>query len=67
MHDGSEDTLEQVIGFYDRGGDIAENRSPFITPLGLTVQEKKDLVEFMNALEGEPLIVSFPEFPPSHE
>jgi cytochrome c peroxidase len=67
MHDGSEATLEKVMEFYDRGGDIAENRSPFITPLGLTLQEKKDLVAFMKALEGEPIIVSFPEFPPSHE
>lgn len=67
MHDGSEATLEEVIDFYDRGGDIAENRSPFITPLGLTQQEKKDLVEFMKALEGEPIIVDIPEFPPSHE
>jgi cytochrome c peroxidase len=67
MHDGSEATLEEVMEFYDRGGDIAENRSPFITPLRLTIQEKKDLVEFMKTLEGEPIIVSFPEFPPSHE
>ncbi len=67
MHDGSEDTLEQVIEFYDRGGDVAENRSPFITPLKLTQQEKKDLVKFMQALEGEPIIIAFPELPPSNE
>lgn len=67
MHDGSEATLEEVVEFYNRGGDVAENRSPFITPLELTGQEKKDLVEFMKALEGEPIIVSLPELPPSHE
>jgi cytochrome c peroxidase len=67
MHDGSEATLEAVVEFYGRGGDVAENRSPFITPLGLTDQEKMDLVEFMKALEGEPIVVSLPEFPPSHE
>lgn len=67
MHDGSEATLEEVIEFYDRGGDVAENRSPFITPLGLATQEKKDLVEFMKALEGEPIVVSLPELPPSSE
>ncbi|MGV7222200.1 MAG: cytochrome-c peroxidase [Nitrospinales bacterium] len=67
MHDGSEATLEEVVEFYGRGGDVAENRSSFITPLELTKQEKKDLVEFMKALEGEPIIVSIPEFPPSHE
>lgn len=67
MHDGSEATLEEVIKFYNRGGDVAENRSPFITPLGLSQQEEKDLVEFMKALEGEPIIVSLPELPPSRE
>jgi hypothetical protein len=51
-------------GGYHRGGDVAENCSPFITPLGLTTQEKKNLVEFMKALEGEPIIVSIPELPP---
>ncbi len=67
MHDGSEATLEEVIDFYDRGGDVAENKSPFITPLKLSVDEKKDLVEFMKALEGDPIIVSIPEFPPTGE
>ncbi|GJL79563.1 MAG: cytochrome-c peroxidase [Nitrospinaceae bacterium] len=67
MHDGSEATLEEVVDFYDRGGDVEENRSPFITPLGLNKKEKKDLVEFMKALEGEPIIVAIPELPPSHE
>lgn len=67
MHDGSEATLEKVVEFYNRGGDVAKNRSPFITPLELNRQEKKDLVEFMKALQGEPIIVSLPELPPSHE
>ncbi len=67
MHNGSEATLEEVVEFYDRGGDVEENRSPFITPLGLTTQEKKDLVEFMKALEGDPIIISLPELPPSFE
>ena len=67
MHDGSEATLEEVMEFYNRGGDVAENRSRFITPLELSKQEKKDLVEFMKALEGEPIITSISEFPPTHE
>jgi len=67
MHDGSEATLQEVVEFYDRGGDVEENRSPFITPLGLTNEEKKDLVEFMQALEGEPIVVALPELPPSNE
>ena len=63
MHNGTEATLKDVIEFYDRGGDIKENLSPFITPLGLTAQEKKDLVEFLIALDGEPIEVIFPDLP----
>jgi len=63
MHDGSEATLEDVVEFYDRGGDVAENRSPFITSLDLTKQEKSDLVEFLKALEGEPIEISLPQLP----
>ena len=63
MHDGSEATLEDVVELYNRGGDVEENRSPFIVPLGLSVAEKKDLVEFMKALEGEPIKVTLPQLP----
>jgi cytochrome c peroxidase len=63
MHDGSKATLKDVVEFYDRGGDVEQNRSPFITPLGLTVKEKKELLEFLLALEGSPIIVSLPELP----
>ena len=56
-------SLEEVIEFYDRGGDVKENLSPFITPLGLTSQEKKDLVEFLKSLDGEPILVSYPILP----
>ncbi|NIQ00440.1 MAG: cytochrome-c peroxidase [Nitrospinaceae bacterium] len=63
MHDGSEATLKDVVDFYNRGGDVAENRSGVITPLGLNDQEVLDLVEFLKALEGEPLKVSMPALP----
>lgn len=63
MHNGTETTLEAVIEFYDRGGDVKENLSPFITPLGLTAKEKKDLFEFLKALDGEPIRVTFPDLP----
>jgi cytochrome c peroxidase len=63
MHNGTEATLEAVIEFYDRGGDAKENLSPFITPLGLTSQEKKDMVEFLKALDGEPILVTLPILP----
>ena len=63
MHNGIKANLEEVIEFYDRGGDVKENLSPFITPLGLSNQEKKDLVEFLKSLDGEPILVSFPILP----
>ena len=63
MHDGSEATLESVVDFYDRGGNEKENISHFIKPLGLTDAEKKNLVEFLKALEGDPIIVSLPVLP----
>ncbi len=47
MHDGSIGTLEQVVEFYNRGGDIADRRDPLITPLNLTNKEKWDLVAFL--------------------
>jgi cytochrome c peroxidase len=60
MHDGSLNTLQQVVEQYDRGStrtlpDGSPNRwlDPRIRPLNLTAQEKKDLVEFLNALSGE--------------
>ena len=56
MHDGSLETLEEVVDFYNNGGRLKESDpvsgflSGGIKPLNLTDQEKKDLVAFMNAL-----------------
>lgn len=63
MHNGTEATLKDVIEFYDRGGDSKDNISPLITPLGLTSQEKKDMVEFLKALDGDPILVTLPILP----
>ena len=41
MHNGIKANLEEVIEFYDRGGDV-----------------KKDLVEFLKSLDGEPILVA---------
>ena len=46
MHNGRLSTLEEVVDFYDRGGDIDPSPS-FIEPRGLTVQQKSDLVAFL--------------------
>lgn len=91
MHDGSEDTLEKVVDFYDRGGNANEfldrkmrddraetnyrisqlDKTPYNGPefklfddgrrvvvplkLNLTPAEKKDLVLFLRALQGDPV------------
>jgi cytochrome c peroxidase len=64
MHDGSEATLEEVIELYDQGGRVKRpSLSPEMKPLGLTAQEKSDLVVFLRALtsEDEPvMLVSLP-------
>ncbi len=63
MHNGSEKTLRQVIEFYNRGGDDVPNKSAFMVPLGLTDSEITDLVVFMKALDGKPILVDIPELP----
>lgn len=50
MHDGSLGTLEEVIRFYDRGGDDKDNLDPQMKPLDLTEQEISDLVTFLGSL-----------------
>lgn len=50
MHDGRFQTLEEVIDHYNSGGHYAENRSPNVRPLGLSEQNKSDLIAFLNTL-----------------
>jgi cytochrome c peroxidase len=63
MHNGSVPTLEAVIELYDRGGIERPSRSPLITPLGLTQNEKADLIAFLKTLTGKPEPVSVPALP----
>lgn len=53
MHDGSIATLEAVVEHYNSGGKANPNKSGLIKPLGLTESEKKDLVNFLKALNDE--------------
>ena len=52
MHDGSLQTLEEVVEHYNKGGTPNKWLSEKIIPLKLTPQEKLDLVEFMRACSG---------------
>jgi cytochrome c peroxidase len=63
MHDGSEATLESVVDYYDRGGTKNKNLSDRIKPLGLSAQDKADLVAFLKALSGETTKVDAPKLP----
>jgi cytochrome c peroxidase len=62
MHDGSHETLEEVVELYNRGGEPNEWLSDKIRPLNLTPEEVRDVVAFLKALDGEiPNDVSEPE------
>jgi cytochrome c peroxidase len=50
MHDGSEETLMEVVEFYDKGGNANPLLDGGIKELDLTEQEKQDLVNFMETL-----------------
>ena len=50
MHDGSIATLEKVVDHYDHGGVDRPSRADLMKPLGLTPQEKSELVAFMKTL-----------------
>jgi cytochrome c peroxidase len=52
MHDGSLRTLEDVIAFYDAGGQAGPYTDPFIKPLGFTAEERQQLLAFLKALSG---------------
>lgn len=53
MHDGTLHTLEDVINYYNEGGIKNKNLHPLIHPLNLTEEEKKALISFLMALNGE--------------
>jgi cytochrome c peroxidase len=44
MHDGVFKILEEVLDFFDKGGGSNPNLSPLMKPLGLTPEEKTDLI-----------------------
>lgn len=66
MHNGMLETLEDVVEFYNQGGgtnDWAATKTDLIKPLGLSDQEKADLVAFVESLSGERLTMETPELP----
>jgi cytochrome c peroxidase len=63
MHDGSLATLEAVVEHYDHGGVDRPSRSDLMRPLGLTAQEKADVVAFLKTLTSDLSPTSVPVLP----
>jgi len=52
MHDGSLTTLEEVVDYYDRGGNRNQSLDPELHPLHLSPGEKQVIVAFLRSLSG---------------
>jgi cytochrome c peroxidase len=53
MHDGSLATIEQVIDYYDRGGNRHALLDPELRSLSLSAQDKAALATFLRSLTGD--------------
>ena len=63
FHDGSAETLKDVIALYDKGGIVTTNLDPNIKPLKLSAQDKEDLLAFLHALTGTTPTITIPTLP----
>lgn len=66
MHDGRFKTLEEVVDHYNSGVKMSSTVSPLIVPtiakgLGLSVQDKTDLVNFLKTLSDQKFLTN-PEY-----
>ena len=52
MHDGSLSTLEDVIDYYDHGGNPNPGLDADLQPLHLRAEEKQALAAFLRSLSG---------------
>ena len=71
MHNGAFYTLEEVVDFYNIGGFDEDGRttgwpktkSKLIKPLGLSDDEKADLVAFIESFSGDEILMDKPDLP----
>jgi cytochrome c peroxidase len=56
MHDGSMATLSDVVDHYNSGGKQNKNKSKLVKSLGLTEQEKIELIAFLKSLTDQKFI-----------
>ncbi len=55
MHNGSLATLDRVVDFYNAGGGHDANKDAGLKPLGLSAEERHNLVAFLESLSGDAL------------
>ena len=58
MHDGSIESLTEVIEHYNTGGSNHINKNVLIQPLNLTENEKADLLSFLKSLTDQAFITN---------
>jgi cytochrome c peroxidase len=64
LHNGSVATLDALVDFYDRGGLAARpSLSPELKPLGLTTEEKRQVVAFLRTLTSVDQPLAVPTLP----
>lgn len=63
MHSGVFATLAEVVDFYDKGGGAGPNKPSLLKPLGLTPDEKKALVAFLQSMTGDKPSATAPKAP----
>jgi cytochrome c peroxidase len=56
MHNGSMQSLEEVVGHFNVGGVVHPNQSDEVQPLNLTSPEKEDLVAFLKSLTDQSFV-----------
>ena len=67
MRDGSLHSLEEVIEFYNSGGQEHANKHPIIQPLGLSSEEQALLVTFLKTLTDSSFIRNTDYLPENFE
>jgi cytochrome c peroxidase len=63
MHDGSQKDLKVVVEFYNQGGEKNPWLDGRIRALHLTPSEIEDVVAFLDALNGDKVLLSPPQLP----
>ena len=58
MHDGSIQSLEEVIDHYNSGGENHPQKNSLIQPLNLNEKEKEDLIAFLKSLTDESFVTN---------